>query len=140
MLECHLGAVAYRLELPNSMHTIHLVFHVSKLANCCTHGQYQPPPPPIELEGELKYEFEKTLAKGHGKLVDVAVLNILYIGMAMNTHTIVGNPYVIYSITKTISMCMRTLVGLCLTLVDVKQRVDVCTNRCLDCVLQTLCL
>ena len=37
------------------------------------------------------------------------------------------------SIAKRVSMHMRTLVGLYLTLVDVEQRGGVSTNRCLDC-------
>ena len=52
----HIGPVAYRLELLNSMHTAPPVFHVSKLMKYHTDGQYQPPPPLIELEGELEYK------------------------------------------------------------------------------------
>ena len=43
------------------MHTVHLVFHVSKLVKYCMDGWCQPPPPPIKLEGELEYEIEKIL-------------------------------------------------------------------------------
>ena len=53
-------------------------------------------------------------------------------------HMTVGNLYVIYSIVKRVSKRMRTLVGLCLTLVDVEQREDVSTDKYLACVLQTL--
>ena len=45
------------------MHTMHPVFHVSRLAEYRTDGWCQPPPPPIELEGELEYEVEKILDK-----------------------------------------------------------------------------
>ena len=62
-VERRIGLVAYRLALPNSMHTVHPVFHVSRLAKYRTDGRYQPPPPPIKLEGELKYEVEKILDK-----------------------------------------------------------------------------
>ena len=44
-------------------------------------------------------------------MVDVTVVNILYIGTAMTTHTIVRNPYVIYSIANRVSRNMRTLIG-----------------------------
>ena len=63
IVERHIGPVAYRLELPNSMHTVHLVFHVSKLAKYRTDGRCQPLPPPIKLEGELEYEVKKILDK-----------------------------------------------------------------------------
>ena len=63
IVERRIGPVAYRLELPNSMHTIHPVFHASKLAKYRMDGQCQPPPPLIELEGELEYEVEKILDK-----------------------------------------------------------------------------
>ena len=45
------------------MRTVHPVFHVSRLAEYRTDGRCQPPPPPIELEGELEYEVEKILDK-----------------------------------------------------------------------------
>ena len=64
----HIGPVAYRLALPDSMRTVHPVFHVSRLAEYRTDGPCQPPPPPIELEGELKYEVEKILDKRTRKI------------------------------------------------------------------------
>ena len=67
-VERRIGPVAYRLALPDSMHTVHPVFHVSRLVRYRTDGQYQPPPPPIELEGELEYEVEKILNKRTRKL------------------------------------------------------------------------
>ena len=45
------------------MRTVHPVFHVSRLVEYRTDGRCQPPPPPIELEGELEYEVEKILDK-----------------------------------------------------------------------------
>ena len=62
-VERRIGPVAYRLALPDSMCTVHPVFHVSRLAEYRTDGRCQPPPPPIELEGELEYEVEKILDK-----------------------------------------------------------------------------
>ena len=53
----------YRLALPNSMHTIHLVFYVLRLAKYRTDGQCQQPPPPTKLEDKLIYEVEKILDK-----------------------------------------------------------------------------
>ena len=45
------------------MRTVHPVFHVSRLIEYRTDGQCQLPPPPIKLEGELKYKVEKILDK-----------------------------------------------------------------------------
>ena len=58
-----IGSVAYRLELPESMHRIHPVFHVSKIKPYKASGRVQPPPVPIEIEGELEYEVERILDK-----------------------------------------------------------------------------
>jgi hypothetical protein len=52
---------SFRLQLPSSMSKVHPVFHVSLLeryqANTIP-GRTVPPPPPIEVEGELEYEVE----------------------------------------------------------------------------------
>ena len=58
-----IGTLAYRLDLPESMHKIHNVFHVSKLKPYKASGRVQPPPVPIEIEGELEYEVERILDK-----------------------------------------------------------------------------
>jgi hypothetical protein len=55
--------LAYKLELPTSMR-IHPVFHVSLLEPYRTNtipGRVQPPPPPIEVEGEEEFEVEEIL-------------------------------------------------------------------------------
>ena len=67
-VECGIGPVAYRLALPDSMHTVHPVFHVSRLVEYRTDDRCQPPPPPIELEGELEYEVKKILYKKTRKI------------------------------------------------------------------------
>lgn len=56
--------LAYRLELPSSMGHIHNVFHVRLLERYDKNtipGRTQPPPPPIEIEGDLEYEIEDIL-------------------------------------------------------------------------------
>ena len=58
-----IGTLAYHLDLPESMHKIHNVFHVSKLKPYKASGRVQPPPVPIEIEGELEYEVEQILDK-----------------------------------------------------------------------------
>ena len=57
------GKVAYRLDLPEGMNRIHPVFHVSKLKPYKASGRVQPPPVPIEIEGELEYEVGRILDK-----------------------------------------------------------------------------
>jgi Chromo (CHRromatin Organisation MOdifier) domain len=48
---------AYRLELPEHL-KIHDVFHVSALHRWEEGGAYQPPPPPMTVDGELEYEVD----------------------------------------------------------------------------------
>jgi hypothetical protein len=53
---------AFRLELPSAMMRTHPVFHVSLLEPYLGNtipGRTAPPPPPIEVEGELEYEVER---------------------------------------------------------------------------------
>ena len=58
------GTHSFTLWLPEHMHAIHLVFHISQLEpeipnqipNCI-----QPAPPPMEIDGELEYEIAKIL-------------------------------------------------------------------------------
>ena len=54
------GLVAYKLELPASM-KCHPVFHVSNLQQYRSNGRVQPPPVPIEIDGELEYEVEQII-------------------------------------------------------------------------------
>ena len=60
---CPVGSHAYKLELPSSMR-LHNVFHVSRLSPAASDpypGQHQPPPPPIEVEGNDEYLVEEIL-------------------------------------------------------------------------------
>ena len=59
--------MAYRLDLPDSMNRIHPVFHVSKLKPYKASSRVQPPPIPVEIEGELEYEVERILDKRTSK-------------------------------------------------------------------------
>jgi hypothetical protein len=54
------GPVSYELEM-NLGWRVHPVFHVSLLELYKTDGRFRPPPPPIKLEGALKYEVETIL-------------------------------------------------------------------------------
>jgi len=59
-----LGLHSYRVNLPDHLRTIHPVFHISQLEpsplsqipNCTN-----PPPPPIELDGSIKFEVAEVL-------------------------------------------------------------------------------
>jgi len=54
------GEVAYRLVLPPNI-KVHSVFHVNLLHEYRSNGTVQPPPPPIEIEGDLEYEVEQVI-------------------------------------------------------------------------------
>jgi hypothetical protein len=60
-----IGTVAYRMELPKNM-KCHNVFHVSLLHKFVKGSRYQPPPPPLEVDGELEYEVEKIQSSTDG--------------------------------------------------------------------------
>ena len=58
-----LGAVgshglSYRIELPKALGRMHNVFHVSSLKKYHVSGNYQPPPLPEFIDGELEYEVD----------------------------------------------------------------------------------
>lgn len=57
------GAVAYQLELPESMGKIHPVFHVALIKPYYPSGRVQPPPPPLAWEDDEEiFEVEAILA------------------------------------------------------------------------------
>ena len=58
------GTHSFTLRLPDSMSSTHPVFHISQLEVCVLNNilnHVQPPPPPIEVDGELEYEIEEIL-------------------------------------------------------------------------------
>src|SRR5882672_10860190 len=60
----HPGAISFTLQLPNSMRGIHPVFHMSMLEPQHPNpfpGCNQPPPPPVEVDGEMEFEIKEIL-------------------------------------------------------------------------------
>ena len=58
------GSLSFTLHLPDSMCAVHPVFHVSQLKPAIPNtipNWTQPPPPPVEVEGELEFKISKIL-------------------------------------------------------------------------------
>ena len=58
------GSHSFTLRLPDSMRAVHPVFHVSQLEPATPNsipGRTQPPPPPVEVDGEPEYEISEIL-------------------------------------------------------------------------------
>ena len=58
------GTHSFTLRLPNTMKSVHPIFHISqiKLSHPSTIlNRVQPPLPPIEVDGEVEYEVEEIL-------------------------------------------------------------------------------
>jgi len=58
------GSLSFTLRLPDSMCTVHPVFHVSQLEPAIPNtipDRIQPPPPPVEVDGELEFEISEIL-------------------------------------------------------------------------------
>ena len=56
------GLLSFTLHLPDSMHTVHLVFHVSQLQLGIPNtipNWTQPPPPPVEVDGKLEFKISE---------------------------------------------------------------------------------
>jgi hypothetical protein len=58
------GTHSVTLRLPDHLRAIHLVFHVSQLEPATPNeipNRIQPPPPPIEINGDVEYEIAAVL-------------------------------------------------------------------------------
>jgi len=58
------GKQSYTLHLPDSMHAVHPIFHVSQLEPSVQNiilNHVQPSPPLVEIDGEPKFEISKIL-------------------------------------------------------------------------------
>ena len=58
------GTHSFTLQLPDTLHSVHPVFHVSMLEPATPNtipNRNQPPPPPINVEGEPEYEIAAIL-------------------------------------------------------------------------------
>src|SRR5258705_5873578 len=55
---------SFTLHLPDHFHSVHPIFHISQLelAQLDPFPQWdQPPPPPVEINGNIKYEVSEIL-------------------------------------------------------------------------------
>jgi len=58
------GSLSFRLRLPDSMRTVHPIFHVSQLELAIPNtipDRIQPPLPPVEVDGEPEFEIAEIL-------------------------------------------------------------------------------
>jgi hypothetical protein len=58
------GSLSFTIRLPDAMKSVHPVFHVSQLEPATPNtipNRVQPPPPPVEIDGEPEYEIEQIL-------------------------------------------------------------------------------
>jgi hypothetical protein len=58
------GSHSFTLRLPDSMRAVHPVFHVSMLETAPPNtipNRVQPPPPPVEIDGEPEFEISEIL-------------------------------------------------------------------------------
>jgi hypothetical protein len=51
-----IGAVAYRIQLPEEISDIHIVFHVSELKKCLRVLEEQISPDTVDLQDDLRYQ------------------------------------------------------------------------------------
>jgi hypothetical protein len=63
-----IAGLAYRIALPEVLRRVHPVFPVSSLKRYFSEGNYQPPPIPELVDGELEYEVDVIAStRGEGK-------------------------------------------------------------------------
>ena len=58
------GPASFTLRLPDQLRAVHPVFHVSQLESATPNtipNRVQPPPPPIEVDGDIEYEVSEIL-------------------------------------------------------------------------------
>jgi len=58
------GSLSFTLHLPDSMRTVHPVFHVSQLEPAIPNtilDRIQPPPPPVKVDGEPEFKISEIL-------------------------------------------------------------------------------
>ena len=58
------GSLLFTLRLPDSMHAVHPIFHVSQLELAFANNipnRTQPPPPPVEVDGKPEFEISEIL-------------------------------------------------------------------------------
>jgi hypothetical protein len=58
------GPALFTLQLPDQLQAVHPVFHVSQLETETLNtipNRVQPPPPPIEVDGDIEYEVSEIL-------------------------------------------------------------------------------
>ena len=58
------GSLSFTLHLPDSMHAVHPILHVSQLKPAIPNtilDQIQPPPPLVKVDGELEFEISEIL-------------------------------------------------------------------------------
>jgi len=58
------GSLSFTLRLPDSMCAVHPIFHVSQLELAIPNtipDRMQPPPPPVEVDGEPEFEIAEIL-------------------------------------------------------------------------------
>ena len=58
------GSLSFTLHLPDSMHAVHPIFHVFQLEPAIPNtilDRIQPPPPPVEVDGEPEFKISEIL-------------------------------------------------------------------------------
>ena len=58
------GHTSFTLRLPDQLHAVHPVFHVSQLKPATPNtipNRVQPPPPPVEVDDNIEYEISEIL-------------------------------------------------------------------------------